>query len=64
MFSLRSGEVGRKSLLLVDGSLYSRRAHRWGRDADASAGEGGELGGGADQNMHRLHRGDDPQVDH
>lgn len=61
---LRSGEVRGESLLLVDGSLYSRCTHRWGGDPDASAGEGGELRGGTDQNMHRLHRRDHPKVNH
>lgn len=64
MVFLRSGEVRREPLLFIDGPLYSRRAHRWGWDTDASTGQGGEFRGGADQNMHRLHWRDDSQVDH
>lgn len=60
----RPGEVRGESLLLVDGPLYPRRTHRWRRDPDASAGKGGELRGGADQNMDRLHRRDNPEVNH
>lgn len=61
---LRSGEVWGQSLLLVDGSLYPRCTRRRGRDTDASVGQGGELRGGTDQNMDRLHGRDDPEVDH
>lgn len=63
MASLRSGEVWRESLLLVDGPLHSRRAHGRRRDTDASTGQGGEFRGGADQNVHRLHWRDEAQVD-
>lgn len=60
----RPGEVRGESLLLVDGPLYPRRTRRWRWDPDASAGKGGELRGGTDQNVDRLHRRDDPEVDH